>query len=246
MGQKVSPISFRLGITRTWSSRWYATKKDYGRLAVEDQKIRKFVKKDYSFAGIKEIVIERTREKTTVIIHAARPGVIIGRRGAKVNKLTDDLVQLVNSPVDLKIIEVERPELSAQLIAESITEQLEKRSSFRRTIKKAVETVLAAGAEGVKILLSGRIGGAEIARKEKFLKGKVPLHTLRAEIDYALATAVLNKGTIGVKVWIYTGEKIEAKKKAKLKEFKPDVNAEKDKVPQVPAGENKGAGDQGK
>ncbi|MEK7449755.1 MAG: 30S ribosomal protein S3 [Planctomycetota bacterium] len=236
MGQKVSPISLRIGITRDWISRWYASKKDYGKFTVEDEKIRKFVKKEYGFAGIPMVEIERTRERTTVIVHVARPGVIIGRRGAKVNKLTDDLEALVGHPIDLKIIEVEKPELSAQLIAESIAEQLEKRAAFRRTMRKATETVMASGGQGIKILLSGRIGGAEIARREKTSTGKVPLHTLKADIDFARATATLNKGTIGIKVWIYKGEKALYPVKPKLKESQSDVNAQASKVPQVTTG----------
>lgn len=224
MGQKVSPTALRLGITETWRSRWYALKKDYGKWAVEDERIRLFIKKDYSFAGIPRIDIERTREKTTVIIYTARPGVIIGRKGATIEKLTEDIVRLVGHTIDVKIIEVEKPELSAQLIAESVVEQLEKRASYRRSIRRAAEIVMGAGAKGVKIQVKGRLGGAEIARSDDIIIRKLPLHTLRADIDYGLATAILNKGTVGVKAWIYKGEIIQEKSHA--------TNAQKSQIPQ--------------
>jgi len=212
MGQKVSPVALRIGITENWRSRWYALKKDYGKFAVEDEKIRAFVKKEYSFAGIPRIDIERTREKLTVVVYTARPGVIIGRKGAQIDKLTEDLMGLTKQPVNVRIVEIEKPELSAQLMAESIAEQLEKRAATRRTMRHAAETVMDNGAEGIKIIVSGRIGGIEIARREKMIIGKIPLHTLRADIDYGQGTAILTKGTIGVKVWIYKGEKLPAKK----------------------------------
>lgn len=224
MGQKVSPTALRLGITESWRSRWYAPKKDYGKWAVEDERIRKLIKKGYSFAGIPRIDIERTREKIMVMIYAARPGVIIGRKGATIEKITDDLVRFVNQTVDVRIIEVEKPELSAQLIAESVAEQLEKRTAYRRTIRRAAETVMRAGAEGVKVQVKGRLGGAEIARNEDIIVGKLPLHTLRADIDYGLAVASLNKGTIGVKTWIYKGIKNPEKSHA--------TNAQEGQIPQ--------------
>lgn len=206
MGQKVIPTSLRLGITETWRSRWFGHKKDYAKYVIEDEKIRRFIKKEYKFAGIPRIDIERTKDKTIVLVNSARPGLIIGRKGATIDKLTDELVKLVNHPVDLKIIEVENPELSAQLIAELIGEQLEKRAPYRRTMRRASETVMGANAKGIKIQVAGRLGGAEIARTEDMLLGKIPLHTFRADIDYGTATAILTKGTIGVKVWIYKGD----------------------------------------
>lgn len=206
MGQKINPIGLRLGITESWRSRWWADKKSYARYVVEDEKIRKFVKKEYKMAGISRIDIERNLEKCTVIVYAARPGLMIGRKGANIDKLTEDLVAMVKYPIDVKIIEIERPELNAQLISESIAEQLEKRAHFRRVMHRATETVMNAGALGIKILLAGRLGGAEIARTEEMIQGKIPLQTLRADIDYGTTTAVLTKGTIGVKVWIYKGE----------------------------------------
>ena len=231
MGQKVSPVALRIGINKDWISRWYANKKDYGRLAVEDERIRKFIKKEYSFAGLQRIEIERNTEKTIVIVHCAKPSYIIGRRGVKADKLTEDLVKLCKGRVlDLKVIEVLKPELCAQLVGDSIVQQLEKQSHHRRIMHKAIETVLGAGAQGIKIRISGRIGGAEIARAESLSKGKVPLHTLKADIDYARSTAHLSKGTIGVKVWIYKGE-IERVKKSQLQSLSPAKPGEKPLVP---------------
>jgi len=213
MGQKVSPVALRIGINKDWLSRWYANKKDYGRLAVEDEKIRKFIKKEYSFAGLQKIEIERNTEKTIVIVYCAKPSYIIGRGGVKADKLTGDLVKLCKGKVtDLKVVEVLKPELSAQLVGDSIVQQLEKQSHHRRIMHKAIETVLEAGALGMKIRISGRIGGAEIARAETLSKGKIPLHTFKADIDYARSTAHLSKGTIGVKVWINKGELVRTKK----------------------------------
>jgi len=213
MGQKVSPFALRLGINKDWISRWYADKKNYGKYAVEDQKIRKFVKKEYNFAGLQKIEIERNTEKTIVIVFCAKPSFIIGRRGVKADKLTEDLVKLCGGRVvDLKVIEVLKPELSAQLVGDSIAQQLEKQSHHRRIMHKVIETVMEAGALGIKIRISGRIGGAEIARAESLSKGSVPLHTLKADIDYARSTATLSKGTVGVKVWIYKGVIERAKK----------------------------------
>jgi small subunit ribosomal protein S3 len=213
MGQKVSPIALRIGINKDWLSRWYANKKDYGPMAVEDERIRKFIKKEYSFAGLQKIEIERNTEKTIVIVYCAKPSFIIGRRGIKADKLTEDLIKLCHGRMmDLKVVEVMKPELSAQLVGDSIAQQLEKQSHHRRIMHKAIETVLEAGALGIKIKISGRIGGAEIARAESLSKGKIPLHTLKADIDYARSTATLSKGTVGVKVWIYKGESERSKK----------------------------------
>lgn len=207
MGQKVCPTGFRLGITEEWRSQWYARKKDFGSLLVEDQKIRNHVKKNYSFAGIPIVEIDRTREEARVTLHTARPGLIIGRKGAGIDKLKEELEAITGRQINIKIKEVDRPELSAQLIAEGIAEQLQKRAAFRRTMRRAVDTVRGAGAEGIKIQISGRLGGAEIARTETTHQGKIPLHTLRAKIDYGFHVAVTTYGTIGIKVWVYTGEK---------------------------------------
>lgn len=206
MGQKVHPTSFRLGITEDWRSRWYADKKHFGILLVEDYLIRKHIKKGYHFAGIPKIEIERNREQAKVILYVARPGIIIGRKGAEVDKLRDELEALTGRTIMINIKELKRPELSAQLVAEDIGVQLEKRASTRRVMKKAVDTAMGLGAKGVKIEAGGRLGGAEIARSERQVGGSIPLHTLRANVDYGTATAITTYGCIGVKVWIYKGE----------------------------------------
>jgi len=218
MGQKVSALALRIGINKDWISRWYANKKDYGRLAVEDERIRKFIKKEYSFAGLQKVEIERNLEKTIVIVYCAKPSYIIGRRGVKADKLTEDLVKLCKGKVmDLKVIEVLKPELSAQLVGDSISQQLEKQSHHRRIMHKVIETVMAAGALGIKIRIAGRIGGAEIARTENLSEGKIPLHTLRANIDYTRGCAHTTYGSIGLKLWIYKGDVFD-------KETKPEAN----------------------
>jgi len=209
MGQKVHPTGMRIGITEDWRSRWYADKKHFGLLLVEDQKIKRHIKKNYSFAGIPKIEIERNREQVKVILHTARPGIIIGRKGAEVDKLRDELIDLTGRTVTINIREIKKPELSAQLVAEDIAQQLEKRASTRRVMKKAVETAMAAGAKGVKIAVAGRLGGSEMARSDRQVGGSIPLQTLRANIDYGFATAVTTYGSIGVKSWIYKGEGTE-------------------------------------
>ena len=225
MGQKVHPTSFRIGITENWRSRWYAGKKKFGKLLVEDQKIRKYIKKNYRFTGIPKIEIERTRdEEARVILYAARPGLIIGRKGAEIEKLKEGIKKLVGKMVDIRIQEIAKPELEAQLVAENIAEQLQKRAAFRRTIKRAVDTTMGVGAKGVKVQISGRLGGAEIARREKSSVGSIPLHTLRADIDYGFAESLTKYGTIGVKVWIFKGLKTLGE------EDKNAVDAKKGKV----------------
>jgi small subunit ribosomal protein S3 len=206
MGQKVNPIGFRVGITEPWRSRWYAGKKDFGALLVEDQKIRRFVKKEYHSAAVPRIDIERTRERVTVIIHTARPGLLIGRRGAQVDKLNDELAGLCNKPVAIRTVEISKPELSAQLVAESMAEQLMRRASFRRALKKSAQLTMQAGALGVKMTVAGRLGGAEIARTEKIAMGSVPLNTLSAWVDYGFAIARTPQGVIGVKTWVHRGK----------------------------------------
>ncbi|MFC1705489.1 30S ribosomal protein S3 [Planctomycetota bacterium] len=208
MGQKVHPTGLRIGIVESWRSRWYARKKDFGDYLVEDQKIRKHIAKRFRFAGIPKVEIERTANDVTCIIHTAKPGVVIGRKGQKVDELRKELEALTgNKKVNINIVELNRPELSAQLVAESIAEQLEKRSSFRRTMKKAVDLTMAAGAKGCRVKVGGRLGGAEMARRETQMTGSIPLSTLRAAIDYGFATAVTVYGSIGVKVWIYLDDK---------------------------------------
>ena len=210
MGQKVNPISFRIGINEDWRSRWYATKREFGKLVVEDKRVRDFIKANYGFAGIARVDIERTREEVRVTLHCARPGVIIGRKGAEVDRLRARLEEIVHHKTDIRIEEIHHPELSAQLVAEGISEQLAKRASFKRTIRKAAETSMDAGAKGVRIRLAGRLGGAEMSRRELLRIGSVPLHTLRAKIDYGFAEAATTMGCIGCKVWIHRGLDTEA------------------------------------
>lgn len=206
MGQKVNPISFRLGITESWRSRWYADKKKFGKFLVEDQKIRKYIKKNYRFTGIPKVEIERTRDEgARIILYCARPGLIIGRKGSEIERLKAGIEKLVEKVVEIKIQEIEKPELEAQLVAENIAEQLQKRAAFRRTIKKAVDGTMGLGAKGVKVQVSGRLAGAEIARTEGATVGSIPLHTLRANVNYGFAESLTTYGTIGVKVWIYKG-----------------------------------------
>ncbi|QDT01519.1 30S ribosomal protein S3 [Adhaeretor mobilis] len=205
MGQKVNPIGFRTGVMLDWKSRWYASKKDFAELLIEDQKIRKYVHAKYKFAGIPKVEIERTRDEVKVILYAARPGVIIGRKGTEVEQLQDELQALVGRRINIKIEEVGRPELQAQLVAEDIAEQLVKRAGFRRTMKRAMEQTMEAGAKGIKIQLAGRLGGAEMARREKQISGSIPLSTLRAKIDYGIVEAKTAQGHIGIQVWINQG-----------------------------------------
>ena len=205
MGQKVNPTSFRTGIMIGWKSRWYASKKEFSELLIEDFKLRKFIKEKHKFAGIPKIEIERTRDEVKVVMHTARPGVIIGRKGQEVERLQAELQELVGRRINLKIEEVSRPEIQAQLIAEDIAEQLAKRASFRRTMKRAMEQTMEAGAKGVKIQLAGRLGGAEMSRREKAMLGSIPLSTLRAKIDYGFTEASTPQGNIGVQVWVNQG-----------------------------------------
>lgn len=203
MGQKVRPTGFRIGITETWRSSWYANKKDFGNLLVEDNKIRNYIKKNYQFAAIPRIDIERTREEACIILHTARPALVIGRKGAEIEKLKEKIEKLIGREINIKIKEVNKPELQAQLAAENIAEQLAKRAAFRRVMKKVVDTTMQFGAKGIKVQVSGRLNGAEIARSESMTVGSIPLHTLKADIDYGLAESFTTYGTIGVKVWIY-------------------------------------------
>jgi small subunit ribosomal protein S3 len=206
MGQKVNPIGFRTGIMLGWKSRWYASKREFSDLLLEDHKIRQYVTDKYRFAGIPTVEIERTRDEVKVVLHAARPGVIIGRKGQQVDQLQDELQNLVGRRINIKIEEIQRPEIQAHLVAEEIAEQLAKRASFRRTIKRAIDTTMEAGAKGIKVQLSGRLGGAEMARQEKQIAGSMPLSTLRAKIDYGFVEAATPQGNIGVQVWINQGE----------------------------------------
>ena len=205
MGQKVNPVGFRVGIMEGWKSRWYASKQEFRELLMEDRKLRKYIKTKFKFAGVPKIEIERTRDEVKIILHAARPGIIIGRKGQEVERLQEELQALIGRRINIKIEEVTRPEIFAQLVAEDISEQLSKRASFRRTMKRASETSMEAGAKGIKIQLAGRLGGAEMARREKQTSGSMPLSTLRAKIDYGFAEAATAQGNIGVQVWINQG-----------------------------------------
>ena len=210
MGQKVNPIGLRLKINRTWDSRWIAGK-EYANFVVEDQKIRKFIKKRLAHAGISRIEIERTASNIKLIIHTARPGIVIGKKGSEIEMLKKELGKLLDRPLLLDIVEVRRPEVDAQLVAENVANQLVRRIAFRRAMKKAVGVALRFGAQGIRIACSGRLGGAEMSRREWYLQGRVPLHTLRADIDYGLAEAYTTYGVIGVKTWIFKGEVLEEK-----------------------------------
>ncbi len=207
MGQKSHPFLFRVGIIKTWRSQWFAGKKDYAGWVYEDYQIRKFIKEQYSAASISQTIIKRAAGKVRIEIHTAKPGVIIGRKGADIDRLREELQRITkNKEVMIDVKEIKNPGVEAQLVAENVAFQLEKRIAFRRAMKKAVSQTMMAGAGGIKIICSGRLGGAEMARREKYLEGKVPLHTLRADIDYGFAEAKTTYGLIGVKVWIYRGE----------------------------------------
>jgi small subunit ribosomal protein S3 len=209
MGQKVNPIGMRLQVNRTWDSRWFANTKDYGDLLLEDIKIREFIANECKQAGVAKVIIERPHKKCRVTIHTARPGVIIGKKGADIETLRKKIDAMTPSELHLNIVEVRKPELDAQLVGESISQQLERRVSFRRAMKRAVQNAMRMGALGIRVNVSGRLGGAEIARTEWYREGRVPLHTLRADIDYALVEATTPYGIIGIKVWIFKGEIME-------------------------------------
>ena len=210
MGQKVNPTGFRVGITEDWKSRWYAPKAAFGNFLVEDFKVRKFIDQKLNrrppFAAVSEIMIERTREEVTITVKTARPGLVIGPKGAEVDRLREELEDLIKRKVaPIKVIEIKNPDLNAQLVAEAIAEQLKKRASFRRVLKQRMEATMQAGAKGIRISVSGRLGGAEIARQEKAVTGSVPLTTLQADVNYGYAIAFTTYGTIGVKTWIFRG-----------------------------------------
>jgi small subunit ribosomal protein S3 len=209
MGQKTHPRGFRLGIIKPWRSRWYAERGKFAGLIREDEQIRKYLHRRLGHAALSGVEIERKPQKIVVTLHTARPGVVIGKQGAEVDKLRDELAHLTKSEVSINVEEVKRPELDAQLVADNISHQLQQRISFRRAMKRAVQGAMRAGAEGIRVKVGGRLGGAEIARVEGYHEGRVPLHTLRADIDYATSTAKTTYGTIGVKVWIFKGEVVE-------------------------------------
>ncbi|KUL92669.1 30S ribosomal protein S3 [Bosea sp. WAO] len=209
MGQKINPIGLRLGINRTWDSRWFANKGEYGKLLHEDMAIRASLMKLLKQAAVSKIIIERPHKKCRVTIHSARPGVVIGKKGADIEKLRKAVMKLTKADVTINIVEVRKPEIDATLVADSIAQQLERRVAFRRAMKRAVQSAMRLGAEGIRINCSGRLGGAEIARLEWYREGRVPLHTLRADVDYGVATAFTTYGTCGIKVWIFKGEILE-------------------------------------
>jgi small subunit ribosomal protein S3 len=209
LGQKVNPIGFRLGTTRTWSSRWYAGNREYASNLMEDVRIRKYINKKFDSAGISKVEVERAAKNLTVNIYSSRPGIIIGKKGSGAETLKDELVKICKissgEPV-LNVYEVKKPDLEARLLADSVRQQLERRVSFRRAMKKTIGAAIKAGAKGVKIQCSGRLGGADMSRTERYMEGRVPLHTLRADIDYSTAEAMTTYGIIGVKVWVFRGE----------------------------------------
>lgn len=236
MGQKVNPVGLRLGVNRTWDSRWFAKKGDYARLLHDDIRVRRELKKRLYQAGVSRIIIERPHKKCRVTIYAARPGVIIGKKGADIEKLRADLAAMTEGDVHLNIVEIRKPETDAQLVAEGIAQQLERRVAFRRAMKRSQQSAMRLGAKGIRINVSGRLGGAEIARMEWYREGRVPLHTLRADIDYGFAEAHTTYGIIGVKVWIFKGEVLEHDPMALDKRLSSESG---------PAGEGGGRSDRG-
>ncbi len=206
MGQKVNPIVLRLSVNKDWSSKWFAKGKEYADLLHEDLKIKSYIRKTLKQAAVSKVVVERPAKKAIITIHTARPGVVIGKKGSDIEKIKQQISKITRGDIQLNIVEVRKPELDAQLIADNIAEQLERRASFRRTMKRAIQSALRLGAEGIKIVSGGRLGGAEIARIEWYREGRVPLHSLRADIDYGVSTSHTAYGTIGIKVWVYKGE----------------------------------------
>ncbi|WP_457640669.1 30S ribosomal protein S3 [Persephonella sp.] len=225
MGQKVHPIGFRLGVTKDWKSKWFADKKRYGQLLHEDVKIRKFVEERYKQAGISDVIIERLGEKVRIKILASKPGIVIGRKGAEVEELNKVLQAVTNAKdVTVNVDEVKKPELNAKLVAEDIALQLERRVSHRRAMKRAIDNAMRAGAKGIKVQVGGRIGGVDLARKEWFMAGRMPLQTIRADIDYGTARASTKYGILGVKVWIYKGDKLAEQKEEVLKKIEEELH----------------------
>jgi len=206
MGQKVNPVGFRLGINRGWDSIWFAKKGDYGKYLIEDFKIREFIRKNITNAGVSEIVIERSSKKCTVSIHTSRPGFVIGKKGSDIEKIKNKISKITKDEVSVNIKEIKKPELNAYLVAENISQQLVKRVAYRRAMKRAMQATMRLGAKGIKVCVSGRLAGNDIARSEWLREGSIPLHTLRANLDYSEAEALTTYGMIGVKVWIYKGE----------------------------------------
>src|SRR5438445_974269 len=233
MGQKVRPTGFRTGIMTDWLSHWYANKQDFSELLVEDHRIRRYIKRRYGGSGISKIKIDRTREKVVIYVYSARVGMIIGKKGQEIDKLTKELENLCHRHIEIKTMEINRPEVDAQLVAEDIAEQLEKRASFRRTMKRALDTTMEGGARGIKVQLSGRLGGAEMARQETNMLGSIPLSTLRAKIDFGFTEAHTAQGNIGIKVWINNGEYQDSEEGGNA------ADAQAGKVPKKPTRQSK-------
>ena len=230
MGQKVNPISLRLGINRGWDSVWFAKKREYGKFLIEDYKIREYIKKNVINSGVSQVIIERTPKKCIVSIYTSRPGFVIGKKGSDVEKIKKNLSKLSTTEISLNIKEVKRPELNSYLVAENIAQQLVKRIAFRKTMKRAMQSALRLGAKGIRVCLSGRLAGHEIARTEWLREGSVPLHTFRADVDYAEAEALTTYGIIGVKVWIYKGEIFSKNSNKDINKDKNNVTASKNKI----------------
>lgn len=234
MGQKTHPIGFRLGIIRGWDSNWYAGKKDMAAKLVEDEEIRRYVSARLKRAGLSRVVIERTPRRVILTLHTSRPGVVIGRGGAEVDKLREELRKITGKDIQININEIKRPELDASLVAQNVAQQLEGRVSFRRAMKQAIQGAMRMGAQGIRIKVAGRLGGAEMGRVEQYLEGRVPLHTIRADIDYADAIAATIYGSIGVKVWVYRGEILGRP------DLSPNVQAQRQQLRQMHAGGRRG------
>ena len=229
MGQKVNPIGFRLGINRCWDSVWFSKKREFGKLLIEDYKIREYVKKNVVNSGVSQVLIERTSKKCIVSIYTSRPGFVIGKKGSDIDKIKKSLSKISDTEVSLNIKEVKRPELNSYLVAENIAQQLVKRIAFRKTMKRAMQSALRLGAKGIRVCLSGRLAGNEIARTEWLREGSVPLHTFRADVDYAEAEALTTYGLIGIKVWIYKGEVFSKKSNINNKDTR-NVTTNKNKI----------------
>ena len=229
MGQKVNPIGFRLGINRGWDSIWFSKKREFGKLLIEDYKIREYVKKNVVNSGVSQVLIERTSKKCIISIYTSRPGFVIGKKGSDIDKIKKSLSKISNAEVSLNIKEVKKPELNSYLVAENIAQQLVKRIAFRKTMKRAMQSALRLGAKGIRVCLSGRLAGNEIARTEWLREGSVPLHTFRADVDYAESEALTTYGLIGVKVWIYKGEVFSKKSNMNNKDTR-NVTTNKNKI----------------
>jgi len=230
MGQKVNPIGLRIGINRGWDSIWFAKKKEYGKFLIEDYKIREFIKKNVTNSGVSQVIIERTSKKCIVSIHTSRPGFVIGKKGSDIEKIKKNLSKISSTEISLNIKEVKKPELNSYLVAENIAQQLVKRIAYRKAMKRAMQSALRLGAKGIRVCVAGRLAGNEIARTEWLREGSVPLHTFRADVDYAEAEALTTYGIIGVKVWIYKGEILSKNNKNNNNKDKQNVTANKIKI----------------